>query len=53
MACPSVETRKERSIKEPSEDSPRISVKEVRPIDVVQSLIELDILCFTLYSEEL
>lgn len=46
MACPSQEQRMVRFIKELSEVSHRILVKEVKPIDAVLLLIERVIVCF-------
>jgi len=53
MVCHFQEPKKERSTKEPSEDRVRNMEKEDRPTDVVQLLIEPDMPCCTLCSEDL
>jgi len=53
MVCHSLELKKERFIKEHSEDNLEISVKMDKPTDAALSQTELDIVCSILYSEEL
>ena len=53
MVCHFQELVKVKSIKELSVVSHKISERVDRPTDAVLSLIELDIVCFTLFSEEL
>jgi len=51
--CHSLELRKERSIKEPSVVKLKTTVKVDKLIDAALLLIELDIVCSILFSEEL
>lgn len=53
MECHSVEQKKEKFIKEHLVANQLILDLEVRPIDVAQWPIELDIQCSTRYLEEL
>ena len=53
MECLSAELTKERSTREPSEDSQKTLVMEAKLTDAVQWLTELATLCFTLCLEEL
>ena len=52
MECLFQEQRKEKFIKELSEGSHKIGVKEDKLTDAVLLLIELDIVCYTHYLEE-
>lgn len=52
MVCHSQEHLRERFIKELSEDSLKISVREVKPIDAAQLPIELVIVCSIHFLEE-
>jgi hypothetical protein len=52
MECLSLEMKKEKFTKELSEVNLLNLVKEDKLIDVVLLPIELDMLCFILYSEE-
>ena len=53
MECHFLEQKKVKYIKEHLEDSLKILEKEDKPIDVAQLLIELVIVCFIHYLEEL
>ena len=53
MVCLSQELRKEKFIKEHSVVNPKTTVREGKPIDAAQLLIELVIVCSIPYLEEL
>lgn len=53
MVCHSQEQMKAKFINELLVVNHKTGVKEVKHIDVVLSLIELDIVCFILFLEEL
>ena len=53
MECHSQELEMEKFIKELLVVNQEIKVKEVKPTDAAQLLIEPDTVCFILFSEEL